>query len=347
MHQIRLITITSLVALLATAPVADACTRVTYLGPENTVVTGRSMDWMVPLHTNLWAFPAGLKRNGAAGANSINWTSKYGSVISAAYDSATADGMNEKGLVANLLYLSGTEYGPRDPSRPGLSVAGWAQYALDNFATVADAVAALEKNPFQLSGPALPGGFNPTMHLSISDQSGDSAIFESIDGKIVVHHGRQFQVMTNEPAYDQQLALNAYWQDIGGAAMLPGTDRPADRFVRASYYLGQSPQTAKPVQSIASMFSIMRNASVPMGVTKAGAPNVAPTLWRTVSDQKNMVYYFEDTERPNVFWVAMDKIDFKAGAPTLRLDLSGAPILAGDTAAAFKPVAAFSFMPAK
>ena len=139
----------------------------------------------------------------------------------------------------------------------------------------------------------MPGGFAPTMHLSISDASGDSAILEYIGGKLIVHHNKLYTVMTNEPPYDQQLALDAYWKDIGGATMLPGTDRAADRFVRASYYLSQAPQTSDAVKSVAAIFSIVRNISVPMGVTKAGSPNIAPTLWRTVSDQKNHVYYFE------------------------------------------------------
>jgi penicillin V acylase-like amidase (Ntn superfamily) len=344
MRQAQSITLASAIAMLACAPAADACSRVTYLGPNNAVITGRTMDWMIPIYTNLWAFPAGVQRNGAAGANSLTWTAKYGSVISASYDAATTDGMNEKGLVANLLYLSDADYGQRDASRPGLSVAAWAQYVLDNFATVADAVASLEKSPFQLASPAVPGGYQPTMHLAISDRSGDSAIFESVGGKMVIHHGRKYQVMTNEPPYDQQLALNAYWTDIGGAAMLPGTDRPADRFVRASYYLGQAPQTAKPVEQIASVYSIMRNVSVPMGVTRPGAPNIAPTLWRTVSDQTERVYYFEDTQSPNIFWVSLDKIDLKPGAPILKLDLSGDRILAGDAAGKFAPAPGFTFM---
>ena len=76
---------------------------------------------MVPIHSNLWAFPAGLTRDGAAGANSLSWTSRYGSVITAGYDAGTTDGMNVKGLVANLLYLGTADYGQRDTSRPGLS----------------------------------------------------------------------------------------------------------------------------------------------------------------------------------------------------------------------------------
>ncbi len=324
---------------------AVACSRVVYVGPEHTVVTGRSMDWMISTQTNLWAFPRGLARDGAVEDKPLKWTSKYGSVVAAAYDTSTADGLNEKGLVVNLLYLGESQYPARNSRSPGLSLAGWPQYVLDNFATVAEAVAALQHESFQVVAPKLPGGYSPTMHLSISDGTGDSAIFEYIQGKLVVHHGRQYTVMTNEPSYDQQLALDAYWRDIGGAAMLPGTDRPADRFVRASYYLGQEPQTSDLKESVALTLSIIRNVSVPMGVTKPGSPNIAPTLWRTVADHKNLTYFFESTSSPNVVWVDLAKINFASGAPTKKLELKDNRLLEGEVSSSFRTATPFSFMP--
>src|SRR4051812_31150169 len=89
---------------------ANACTRAVYIGEDGTIITVRSMDWASDIHSNLWILPAGMQRDGAAGPSSIRWTSKYGSVITSAFDVATADGMNEKGLVANLLYLAESKY---------------------------------------------------------------------------------------------------------------------------------------------------------------------------------------------------------------------------------------------
>jgi len=133
----------------------DACTRAVYLGPEDTIITVRSMDWKGDTKTNLWAFPRGLNRDGAAGPNSIRWTSKYGSLVAAGWDVGTADGMNEKGLVANMLYLVESEYvKPADnDKRKPLSISVWPQYVLDNFPTVAEAVSALSKEPFQVIAP--------------------------------------------------------------------------------------------------------------------------------------------------------------------------------------------------
>ena len=60
---------------------SSACTRAVYLGPEDTIVTVRSMDWGSDIGSNLWEFPRGIQRDGAAGPKSVTWTSKYGSVI--------------------------------------------------------------------------------------------------------------------------------------------------------------------------------------------------------------------------------------------------------------------------
>ncbi len=324
------------------------CTRVVYLGPEDTIITARTMDWKSDMGTNLWAFPSGMQRDGAAGSNSIQWTSKYGSVVAAAFEVGTADGMNEKGLVANMLYLVETEYPtptPNDPRKP-LSLSAWAQYVLDHYATVAEAVEDLRKEPFYIVPLKTPDGQDGTIHLSISDPTGDSAIFQYVGGKLNIYHSREYQVMTNSPTYDQQLALNQYWEQIGGTTMLPGTNRAADRFVRSSFYIKAIPQTSDINEAIASTFSVIRNASVPLGISTPGQPNISSTIWRVVADHKNKHYFFESTRSPNIFWVNLADLDLTAGAPTKKLTLTDGAIFAGNTASQFLPTEPFKFLPA-
>ena len=71
-----------------------------------------------------------MEREGRVGPNSFKWTSKYGSVIATGYDISTTDGMNEEGLVANVLWLAESVYPKWDGQKPGLSLALWAQYVL-------------------------------------------------------------------------------------------------------------------------------------------------------------------------------------------------------------------------
>ncbi len=334
---------------------AGACTRVLYSGTENTVVTGRSMDWSQDMGTNLWLFPKGIERNGNAGPDSIQWTSKYGSVIASIYEAATVDGINEKGLVANVLYLVESDYGAVG-EHPTLCISLWAQYVLDNFQTVSEAVEALTKEPFRIVAPSLPNGSPAQGHLALSDPSGDSAIFEYVAGKLVVHHGKEYTVMTNSPIYSEQLALNAYWQSIGGTVFLPGTNRASDRFARASFFVDAVPKKIDPnyitavpdrsfnFQAIASVLSIMRGVSVPLGITMPSQPNIASTIWRTAADQKNRIYYFDSATTPNTFWVDLDDLDFSAKAPILRLEVAGGRVYSGNTAKSFTPQKPFTWL---
>jgi penicillin V acylase-like amidase (Ntn superfamily) len=302
---------------------AEACTRVVFLGPEGNIITARSMDWKVDVGTNLWILPRGIARTGEAGSHSAHWISKYGSVVATGYDISTTDGMNEKGLVANVLWLVESEYPKPDPSKPMLAISIWAQYVLDNFATVAEAIDALQAEPFTVVTASVPGEERlATLHLSMSDATGDSAIIEYIDGKQVIHHDRKYQVMTNSPAFDKQLALDEYWKSIGGAVWLPGTNRAADRFARASFYINAIPKDESPDITVASVFSVIRNVSVPYGITTPDQPNISSTRWRTVSDQKRKIYYFESALTPNTFWVDFKDVDFSSeSGKVMKLDL--------------------------
>jgi choloylglycine hydrolase len=336
-----------LLAFFAVLPIhpASACSRAVYFGLEGQTVTGRSMDWLENMQTNMWIFPRGMNRDGGMPDKGLKWSSKYGSVIVSVYELGTADGMNEKGLVANLLFLVPTGYPPaKGDSRPQLSIAAWTQYLLDNFATVQETVAWMRKQSFRPVSVVAPNGVEGEVHMSISDTSGDSAIFEYIDGKLFIHHGRQFQVMTNEPRFEAQLALNEYWKQIGGTVMLPGTNRAADRFARASFYINATQQSADPREAVAAVLSVMRNVSVPRGISTPGRPNISSTIWRTVADHKNLVYFFEDTFSPSLVWVKLKEVDFSPSSGVRKLTMHGNPDLAGDQTGGFKAAQPFTFL---
>jgi choloylglycine hydrolase len=330
---------------LALIAASEACTRILYETGTRSFIVGRTMDWYDDTGTDLWAFPRGMARDGGAGAGSITWTSKYGSVVGDIYDLASADGMNEAGLVANILYLVESDYGDaRASGKPLLSVGGWLQYILDSYGTVAEAVEALRKEPFAIVAPALPGGKAAGGHIAIADASGDSAIFEYVKGKLVIHHDRTYTVMTNSPPFDQQLAITTYWKDVGGLKFLPGTHRASDRFARVSWNLAATPKVEDPRLAVATVFSVIRNISVPLGISDPEKPNIAATLWRTVADTGARRYYFESAFSPSVFWVDIAKLKLEPGSKPARLDLAGNPILAGEVSGKFVPAEPFTFL---
>lgn len=324
---------------------SNACTRVVYTGTEGLVLTGRTMDWKTEMFSNIWVFPRGMERDGVAGKNSLKWTSKYGSIITSAFEIASTDGLNEKGLVANLLWLAESEYQKRDESKPGLTIAAWVQYMLDNFATVDEAVHAIKEDSFQVVSDQMPDGSRlATLHLAISDATGDNAIFEYVGGKLIIYHNKDYNVMTNSPTYDKQLALNEYWKSIGGLTFLPGTNRAADRFVRASFYADALPKINDVRIGVASVFSVVRNVSVPYGISTPLSPEISTTQWRTVSDSKNLTYFFESSLTPNTFWVPLKDLNLSKGAPVLKLALAQGETYNGNSAKSFKPAQPFKFL---
>ncbi len=345
----------ALLVLASPAPVS-ACTRALYVAEDGTVFTGRSMDWGEDMHSNMWVLPRGMKRDGMGGANTVTWVSKYGSLIVAGYDIGTCDGMNEKGLVTSMLALVESNYG--QPAKGGkvICMSTWAQYILDNHATVAEAVADLRKEAFRVQTIVLPTGRPANMHLAISDASGDSAIFEYVNGKLVIHHGKEFKVLTNSPTYDQQLAIMEYWKLAGGLTKsLPGTSNAADRFVRASFLLGALPVKTSPqyisgspqqkfhYQAAMEVLSLMRSIGTPLGFSLADQPWVSSTIWRTVSDSTNHIVLFDSAMTPATFWVKLDDLDLKPGAPVRKLELAGGKTYSGNATDKFVDAKLFNF----
>jgi len=336
---------------IAAAPAVEACTRAVYLGPEDRVLTGRSMDWKLPMVSNLWAFPRGIERDGAAGERSTTWISRYGSLTVSGYDIATADGMNEAGLVVNLLWEVEATYPEDDGVTPRISLSVFPQYLLDRYATVAEAVVDLRESPVQVAGgdvPVGPPGRAATVHVSLSDATGDSAIIEFVDGETVIWHDRSYQVMTNEPTFDRQLAVREYWDGVNPREFMPGTVRATDRFVRASFYINAVEQTSDARRAAASVFSVIRQVSVPWGISIADQPNLSTTRWRVVADHLDRRYYVESVTSPSVFWVDLAKLDLSEGAPVMKLDLGVdmERVLSAEVSASFEGAVPFDFQPA-
>lgn len=334
-----------LITALCPLQSAWSCSRILYETGNGTYITGRTMDWNDPaVSTSLWIFPKGMERDGGTGKKAIKWTSKYGSVVTSFYDVATVDGMNEKGLVGNALYLAETEYGDASQTgRPTLKVGGWLQFFLDNYATVKEAVDAMRTPQFSIVAPVLPNGREATAHISLSDSTGDSAILEYLGGKLVIHHGSGFKVMTNSPTYDQQLALNTYWDQIGGNRFLPGTISAADRFVRLSYNLKSSPRYKNPRLAVGSVFSQIRAISVPLGMADPNHPNISMTLWRSVADHGNKKYYFDTATMPAICWIDLSKVDFSSSAEARKVDVKPDTELAGEISTLFTPAKPFKW----
>jgi penicillin V acylase-like amidase (Ntn superfamily) len=324
---------------------AQACTRVLVNENSPAVLVGRTMDWPESTMPVITVFPRGMVRDGGrfgpvvvVPENALTWTSKYATMVTTLYGVGTADGFNERGLGMHLLYSTNCDFGPRDTSRPGVQAGLWGQYLLDNAATVSEALALLDKVQFVMVEYR---GHQAKLHLAIEDASGDSAIVEYIDGKTIIHHGREYRVLTNDPDYAEQLKLLSE-QDFSKpsrAMPLPGNVHPVDRFQRASYFLAFLPKTDSERQAVAGVLAIIRNVSVPFGVPYNEDFDTYQTEYRTVMDLTNKRYFFELTTAPNVIWIDLKSFDLAPGSPVMALDPDNID-LSGNTAKEFKQITA-------
>jgi penicillin V acylase-like amidase (Ntn superfamily) len=310
---------------LAPLPQVEACSRILWNHNKLAVVVGRTMDWPESTEPILTVFPRGLKRNGGrlgsvevVKDNPLTWTTQYGSLVTTVYGIGTADGFNERGLAAHMLFLNATDFGPRDPGQPGVHAGLWAQYLLDNAATVTEALALLDNVQVVMTEAR---GTKATVHLAIEDAGGDSAVIEYLGGRRVVHHGREFKIMTNDPTYDEQLALlkKLDFSKPSSDTPLPGNVKATDRFQRIAYYLAMLPEPKTEREAVAGVLAIARNVSVPFGAPYKGF-GIYNTEYRTVIDLTGKRYFFELTTSPNVIWADLSNFNLAPGAPVMVLN---------------------------
>src|SRR6187402_2640162 len=132
--------IIALLFILLPISFSYACTTF-FINKNGQLVFGRNYDWVTGagmICTNL----KGLSKTSMQTENgeTISWVSKYGSISFNQYGKEfPTGGMNEKGLVVELMWLDGTQY-PASDDRPAVGVLQWIQYQLDNASTTAEVI---------------------------------------------------------------------------------------------------------------------------------------------------------------------------------------------------------------
>lgn len=303
------------------------CTRILWNTNQVAKTVSRCMDWAVSDEPELWFVPRGTERSGNGDHESHRWTSRYSSVAVSMWGMGTVDGLNEKGLGAHALYLNPDDVAfPEADGRPSVANALWVQYLLDNYATVAEAVADIGR--IRITSPTF-RGIQLGVHIAIEDASGDSAVIEPVGGELVVHHGPEYTVMANSPTLDLQLENLARYRPFGGELPPPGDISSTDRFVRSAYFLHYLPEPESTEEAVAGVFQLISNVSVPYGAPYTTG-DVYPTWWRSGADLTNRVYYFGSTRSPNIFWVELDEL--KGRTEVAKLDPRDLALVGDQTA---------------
>jgi penicillin V acylase-like amidase (Ntn superfamily) len=231
---------------------------------------------------------------------SFEWVSKYGSVtFNQMGREFPCGGINEKGLVIELLWLSETGY-PSLDERHGMFESQWIQYQLDNATSVKDVLASDNVVRISKAGSA-------PVHFLICDAGGNIATLEYLGGKMIFHTGSTLPIcaLTNDTYAKSENFVNSI-TDLKRKYSAPSSSGSLDRFGRTAMMLHEfSNQNA-----IDYSFNILNAVSQP-----------ELTQWSIVYDIKNMTVHYKTRDNPETRTMKLADFDFACNSPSLYSDI--------------------------
>lgn len=345
-NLIKRIFAASIATSLSFAPLAsNACTSFLLKGSDNGFVYGRTMEFGLPLKSQLTVIPKNTPMLGVGvdskPGSGLNWTTKYAVAgMNGLGMPVLVDGMNEKGLVGGLLNAPNTAvYQVVAPADSANSIASIQMliYALTNFATVDEVKAAFAK--IKVNRSIIPAYKNQSapVHMTLHDAKGKSIVVEYLKGELVITDNPT-GVLTNDPAFSDQLnnignyanltnvernalVINgaSYVPPSSGSGLhgLPGDYLSPSRFIRALFLSKSVPASYSTVQQTNSAWHILGSFDIPPGAISlpatnsygGGAGGIEITEWSIVADNKNMMYYVKMFETTNVQSFDLKKIN--------------------------------------
>ncbi len=328
---------------------SNACTDFRLTAQDGTVLVTRSLEFGIDLKSNLISSPRGtaFASKTPNGKDGLIWKSKYGYLLVDGLNMGiAADGINEKGLSFEYLYLPGdTTYQtvPVGKDNQAIPYYYFGDWILGNFSTVDEVKQALTTiYVFSQKMPNGPDIIFP-VHAAIYDSSGKSIVVEFVNGKMHIHDNN-VGVLTNSPTYDWQISnlrnyvyLSPYTPNPvtingimfpvtgqgAGAHGLPGDVSPPSRFVKTNYLI----KTAMPAKDANSLLNlaqhIINNFDIPYGLARAkdssGKDKMESTQWVVFKDLTHKVFYYRTYSDLTLHAVALNQVDFSEGAEKRKM----------------------------
>ncbi len=295
---IRFASFLAIVTLVGQSTV-QACTTFCLFNGKD-LIFGRNYDFSIG-YGHVVINKRGVFKSAMAesGERATQWTSKYGSLTFNQFGRDNPmGGMNETGLIVELMQLDATRY-PAPDSRPALGCLEWIQYQLDNCATVEEVIQQAEKVRVRS---------HVGIHYLIADGKGEIASIEFLDGKLVYHRGDKMPVKAlANSTYEESLA---YLKRGESNALLPTSMSSLDRFVRAGV-MAKSYQPNAAKTAIEYAFDILRNVA-----------QGAHTQWSIVYDVRNLAVHFFTNKAQQVRHVNLQSFEFTCDTPVKILDVN-------------------------
>jgi penicillin V acylase-like amidase (Ntn superfamily) len=307
---------------LLLSPPAQACTTFRLLN-EGRIVLAKNYDWYVT-PALLFVNKRGTKRfSYPVNDRGADWVSIYGNVTFNQYGrDAPSGGMNEVGLVVEILWMNGTTY-PSPDHRSAVDGTGWVQYQLDTARSVDDVLASDVNIRIARTAAQL--------HYFVADSGGRVAVIEFRDGKRITHTGAALPVAA--------LANDFYADALTRSSQLEHARQPPDRF-------GYAARSSREYDAkthgdpVAYAFAALAQVTQKPGQSGSGAATdlfgpQSTTQWSIVYEIDTTRLHFRSATAPAIKSLSLRNLDFSCATPVLVQDLHQA--VGGDASARFRP----------
>lgn len=279
------------------------------------IIVGKNYDWDLG-HGFVMTNPRGNQKTALKLSSSdkpAQWTSKFSSLTFNQHGlEFPLSGINEKGLVVEILWLRSSEYAPPD-SRPVINELQWIQYQLDNFASVSEALNGVDKIRLK--------NVKAKVHYYMCDAYGDCATVEFLKGNTIVHTSKalEFKALTND-TYSDSLAYMKKHVGYGGEqAFNESSDASLDRFARAV--------RDQKTSTLTSAFDLLDKVV-------SGNESNTPTQWQIVYAPQKKTVRFRTAEQRETKEIHFEALIHGCETPSKMLNMEES--LSGDVTLQFE-----------
>jgi len=292
----------SLYFFLITNLVNSCTTFIIYT--DNELVFGKNYDWVIGNGIVFVNKKDVVKKAFTEKNVPAEWVSKYGSVTFNQYGREfPSGGINEAGLVIELMWLDETKYPDKDDRPVTGGIIQWIQYQLDNCETIQEVIDSDKLIRIPLA--------SVPVHYLVSDKYGNTASIEFLNGKLVQHSGEtmKYKALTND-SYERSMDYLNTMKEFGGQSDLSDENGSLQRFVKSCSMINNYKR--EPGRTAVDYgFEILNKV-------RQGKH----TKWSIVYDIKNLKVYYKTLDSDKIKNIDLVSLDFNCNSPVQMIDIN-------------------------
>ncbi len=313
------------------------CTAITLRDAQGEWFIGRTMDFSYLLDPYLYAVPKGCRWQSVTGSAQLQSRYRLMGIGQKTPQLLFADGVNEMGLAAAVLYFPGYAQFPPDdgnPLIPAIAATEVVLYLLGSCADTDQVLAAL--SAVRVVGVADPvTGTVAPLHWMVTDREGRCLVLEQTREGMQIHPN-PLGVLANSPDFSWHMTNlrnyltvqpdppdDVYWGENeltpfgqgAGTFGLPGDYTSPSRFVRTAYLKTHVPLPENRSEAVITGFHILENVSIPKDVVMTQRDTADFTQYTALINTARGEYFIRSCSNSEIVTRRLANTSVAGGTP--------------------------------